>query len=36
MNPSKEAELVHILAGTDYTKCDQAMEKLGSMPEFHE
>ena len=36
MNPSKEAELDHILVGTNYTECDEATERSGSTPEFHE
>ena len=34
MNLSKEAELDHILAGTDYTKCDEPTERPGSTPEL--
>ena len=36
MNPSEEAELDHILAGMDYTECDEVTEQPGSTPEFHE
>ena len=36
MKSSKEAELDHILADTDYTECDEATEQSGSTPEFHE
>ena len=34
MNPSEEAELDHILAGADYTKCGEAMEQPRSTPEL--
>ena len=34
INPSEEAELDHILAGVDYTKCDEATEQPGSTPEL--
>ena len=31
MNPSKEAELDHILAGTNYTEYEEATEQLGAV-----
>ena len=34
MNLSEEAELDHILAGVDYTECDEAMKQPGSTPEL--
>ena len=34
MNPAKEAELDHILAGANYTECDETSEQPGPSPEL--
>ena len=34
MNPAEEPELDHILAGADFTECDEASEQQGSLPEL--
>ena len=34
MNPAKEGELDHILAGADYTEYDEASEQPGPSPEL--
>ena len=33
MNPAEKAELHRILAGADYTECDEVSEQLGPSPE---